>query len=218
MVEYVNLDEEKKKGPRLYKFGKYSFSTMEAKHLIIALILITVAIMVLQRDQLMVIGPVTFIMAYFFTVGLGFLLHELGHKFVAQYYGFISEFRANFMYMFIAILIAFLGFLFIAPGAVMILGRPSIKQNGIISVAGPLVNLFLAIIFIILGFLFNPGPGFLSLVITLGIWVNSFLGIFNMLPVWVLDGKKVWAWNKKVYWLVMGSLIAIFLLSMFGIF
>ncbi len=36
-----------------------------------------------------------------FTAGLGFLLHELAHKFVAQKYGCVAEFRAfdNMLYL-----------------------------------------------------------------------------------------------------------------------
>lgn len=217
MVEYVQYKEAK--GPKLYRIGKYSFSTKEVKHLLIALCLITIALMVLQRGLLAQVGVVTFVIVYLITVGLGFLLHELGHKLVAQYYGFVSEFRADFMMMLVAIIISWFGFLFLAPGAVMVLGRPSIKQNGIISVAGPVVNLVLAVIFILLQLIIQPvATSFWGVVFSLGIWVNAFLGVFNMLPIWVLDGKKVWAWNKMIYGVVMGALLLILFGSLFGVF
>lgn len=214
MAEYVNY--ESPVGPKMFKVGKFSFSSIEIKHLSIALVMITVALMALRRDAFFVIGPVNFILMYFFTVGLGFLLHEIGHKLVAQHYGFISEFRADFLMMTVAIFMAFTGFLFLAPGAVMILGRPTKKQNGIISVAGPLVNLALAFIFTLIAIVFGPSSGsLLGHIIFLGIWINSFLGIFNMLPFWVLDGKKVLAWNKPVYFSVLAGLL-FFLIGSFN--
>jgi len=208
MVEFIKF-EETNKNIKLFKFGKYSFSTIEVKHLGIALILITIAMMVLRRGEVLNIGIFNFILIYFLTIGLGFLLHELGHKFVAQHYGFISEFRGDFMMMGLAIVMAFTGFLFLAPGAVMILGRPTIKQNGIISIAGPMVNLTLALIFLVLGLIFG-WSGIAGYIFSLGIWINSMLGVFNMLPLWVLDGRKVLAWNKLAYFSLM--LVLIFLL------
>lgn len=215
MVEYIHYSEPE--GPKLYKIGKYSFSTIEIKHLAIALLMITLTMMALQDHLLRQIGIVSFTILFFITVGLGFLLHELGHKLVAQYYGFVSEFRGDFFMMFVALILAFSGFTFLAPGAVVILGRVSVRQNGIISVAGPVVNLILALIFILIGLLFNP-TGFLEVVVYLGIWINAFLGLFNMLPFWILDGKKVLAWNKTVYFSVFGALVLILFGHFTGVF
>jgi Zn-dependent protease len=218
MVDYVSYEEPK--GPKLFRFGKYSFSTIELKHLSIALIAITGTLMAFNSGNLNQFGIVTFIILNFLTIGLGFLLHEIGHKLVAQYYGFISEFRADFPMLAIAFLLAlFSPIIFLAPGAVMIHGRLSRKQNGIISVAGPLVNLALAFIFVLLAFVISPsGNSVLGYLIWLGIWVNSFLGFFNMLPIWVLDGKKVLAWNKGIYFSVMGILVLLLYLSFTGFF
>ena len=83
-----------------------------------------------------------------FTAGIGFLLHELAHKFVAQYYGCEAEFRSMDQMLYFAVgLSLFVGILFAAPGAVMIAGGVTRKENGIISVAGPLTNYVLAGIF-----------------------------------------------------------------------
>src|SRR3989344_1416847 len=84
------------------------------------------------------------------TVGVGFLLHEMAHKIVAQKYGCIAEFRSDDMMLTFAILMAFfLGFVFIAPGATMIAGRVSKVQSGQISIAGPLTNLAIALSFLL---------------------------------------------------------------------
>src|SRR3989344_7854706 len=87
----------------------------------------------------------------FFTAGLGFLLHELAHKFVAQKYGCLAEFRAFDQMLYLAVGLAVLtGFIFAAPGAVMIAGNITRRENGIISAAGPITNYALAMVFLIL--------------------------------------------------------------------
>lgn len=219
MAEYVKYEEHHPR-VKLFKFGKFSFSTIELKHLLVALVMITLTLMAFSRGYVAQIGWVNYTIISFFTIGLGFLLHEFGHKFVAQHYGFLSEFRADFVMLFIAFAIAwFSPLIFLAPGAVMIHGHLSRRQNGIVSVAGPLVNLTLAILFLLLGFILNPASGSLLEIITrMGVWVNSFLGVFNMLPLWVLDGKKVLAWNKGVYFTVMGALILLLVGSFMGFF
>jgi len=48
----------------------------------------------------------------------------------------------------------------------------------------------------------------------IGFQVNAMIAAFNMLPVSVLDGKKVLAWNKVVFVIVIiaafGALLASF--------
>ena len=130
-----------------------------------------------------------------FTAGLGFLLHELGHKFVAQHYGCAAEFRAMDQMLYFAVGLALIvGFLFAAPGAVMISGNITRKENGIISAAGPLVNYALALIFMGLS-VYVPA-------LQLGFWINLWLGLFNMIPFGMFDGKKILYWNRYV-WLGM---------------
>ena len=45
-----------------------------------------------------------------FTVGTAFILHELGHKFVAQRYGYVAEFRSFDQMLLFALLMSFFGF------------------------------------------------------------------------------------------------------------
>src|SRR3989344_4985727 len=131
-----------------------------------------------------------------FTAGLGFLLHELAHKFVAQRYGCMAEFRAFDQMLYLALILAFLsGFIFAAPGAVMISGMITRKENGLISVAGPATNYVLAAIFLGLNFAF-PLWGFVFLT---GYSINAWLGLFNMIPFGNFDGSKIWAWNIPIW-------------------
>ena len=135
-------------------------------------------------------------------VGFAFVLHELAHKFVAVRYGFYAEYRMWVQGLIFAIITAyFFGFVFAAPGAVYIHGEHiSRDENGKISIAGPLTNIALAVIF----FLFIPLSSFspiLSAIISLGFFVNSFLALFNLIPISILDGAKVFRWNP-VIWLI----------------
>lgn len=136
------------------------------------------------------------------TVGIGFLFHELSHKVLAQRYGCRAEFRSFDNMLVLAIAMSFFGFVFAAPGAVMIQSyRINKSRNGRISVAGPATNLVLAAIFFIL--LQLNVTGFLATISKFGFLINTWLALFNMIPVWNFDGKKVFKWNKKVYFTVV---------------
>ncbi len=138
------------------------------------------------------------------TVGIGFLLHELAHKVVAVRFGQIASFKADYKMLALCIGAAFAGFLFAAPGAVYHRGRITKRQNGLVSVAGPLTNVVLLAAFLPLAFL----GGFLGQVGQLGVLVNAFLAAFNMIPFGPLDGKSVISWSKPVFGAVfVGSVL-----------
>lgn len=147
--------------------------------------------------------PVTLI-----TVVLGFLLHELAHKFVAIKYGFWAEYRLWMQGLIFAVITAYLGVPLIAPGAVYIHGEYiSREQNGKISMAGPATNLILAGLFFLLIYYF-PSNGLITLIGGLGFYVNSFLALINMIPISMLDGSKIFRWNP-IIWIVMAVITGI---------
>lgn len=160
---------------------------------------------------------ITFLVALI-AVGLSFVLHELAHKFTAMKFGYWAEFRKSTQMLIIAVVIAAItGIVFAAPGATMIntAGREMTKkENGLISIAGPLTNLVLIIPFLIImiiGFLMKPAsgmvlftlPGFLFYLGRSGFLVNAMLAFFNMLPVGPLDGKKIMRWNPVIFGVVI---------------
>lgn len=129
------------------------------------------------------------------TAGIGFLLHELAHKIVAVRFGQIAAFKADFGMLALAIGAAFAGFLFAAPGAVYHRGRITPRENGLVSIAGPVTNLGLVAVF--LGLV--PFGGIVGDVGALGVTINAFLAAFNMLPFGPLDGKKVLSWSRIAF-------------------
>ncbi|CAB3289225.1 Peptidase M50 [Methanocaldococcus lauensis] len=150
-------------------------------------------------------------------VGSGFIFHELMHRTVARKYGAWSEFRAWYEGLALALILKIaIGVTFIAPGAVYIYkDYLTVEENGKIALAGPLTNVALAFIFLIIGMIFNQIP-LLSLIGLFGFHINLFLAGFNMLPIPPFDGEKVLRWNPLV-WAVVGiPLIGYVIYKMFS--
>ena len=189
-----------------------TFSKEEVKDIIIAVLVLTLlyAISITRPmgwsiDSLLLFIPISFI-----AVGLGFILHELGHKVVAQRFGFFSEFRKWNYGLILGLITVLSGFMFFAPGAVYFgsYGRMvTNEENGKISIAGPIVNIVLALIFLGLTFslrqfvtLANFDVMYIVLLTcVMGFNVNSYLALFNLIPIPPLDGSKVVQWNIPVY-------------------
>jgi Zn-dependent protease len=146
------------------------------------------------------------------TVGVGFILHELAHKFTAMHYGYWAEFQRDNLMLLVAVAMAALaGVVFAAPGATVIYGSNlSRRENGWISASGAITNLLLSIPFITLALL---GGDLLSIIGVMGWKVNAMLASFNMLPVGPLDGKKVLAWSPGAFGLLIGAAFVLLYLS-----
>ena len=192
-----------------------NFSSGEIRDLIKAWLAISLAVSI----AFLGLGPLTSLglpflvrglVIYAFTIGVAFLAHEiLGHKLLSQRYGLFAEFRANDRFLILAVLISLTGFVFVAPGAVVISGVTRVDTYGRIAAAGPLVNIVLALFF---GFLSRAGvalvlPLYLGQeidLVGLSYRFNALLALFNLLPLGLLDGAKVFAWNKSVWLLLIG--------------
>lgn len=189
--------------------SKFSIGAVEAMHIGISVITIALAFTLFPA------GSFNFqkFIWVLLTVGLAFVLHELGHKFLAIRYGAQAEYRAWTAGLFFALLVAFItdgSFVFAAPGAVYIYGKKITgEQNGKISLAGPFVNLLLALVFLILGLTFSDFAG----IAAIGVAVNAFLGVFNLVPIPPLDGSKVFAWNKAAWAAVLIPLVLLWLFN-----
>ncbi len=162
----------------------------EAKELLKAWLAVSAAFAILLRGA----GLLNAFLTALLTVGSGFAFHELAHKAVAKAKGYDSEFKADNNMLVFAVLSAFLGFVFAAPGGVLIKGIPSKKDHGLIALAGPLTNLLLALLFKAVS---------LGSVSRYGALINAWLALFNSIPLWNLDGAKVLAWSKTSFALLI---------------
>jgi len=193
------------------------FSKKEIKDLFFAWILISIAFAVLFSFGTVGLSFQFFVVSFFvslLTAGEGFLFHELMHKIVAQKYGLFAEFRAFYKMIFLAIGLAFLGFIFAAPGAVEMRGKITSEINGKISLAGPLTNIALAILFFI-PLRFSTSEGIVQMIFEFGFRINSLLALFNMIPITPFDGAKVFVWNKRIFYMVLVFALLLFVIGMF---
>src|SRR3989338_1147277 len=187
--------------PHQKKIWGIRTSDVELHELLKAWFLVSLAftiLLILRKGFSSGIGTLLIFIIAATTVGTGFLLHELMHKLVAQHYHCWAEFRADNMMLLFAVFSSFMGFLFAAPGAVMIYG-PHItpRQNGIISAVGPLTNYIFALFFFIVFEMFSHP--FILATAKYGFYINSLLGIFNMIPFMNFDGAKIFKWNYFVW-------------------
>jgi Zn-dependent protease len=207
-----------------YRLGDIRFSQRELRDFAIAWLALGVAFTFFLNPRLIQalqygtvrLGPLARALTVsMITVGTGFLLHELAHKVVAVHFGQSAEFRADYGMLGLAVVAGLAGFLFAAPGAVHHRGRITVRENGLIALAGPLVNVVLALVFFLVG---TVGSGFVAVVGSLGFIINILLAAFNMIPFGPLDGRTVLDWNPIVFavvfaptaglgvWLLVGGL------------
>ncbi len=202
----------------------FKITKKEFKDIFIAFVIISLGFSILYSNRdtnaFLFILPIVMI-----GVGLGFILHELAHKFAALHYGYWAEFQIWMPGLFISLISSFFGFIFAAPGAVVIYGNSmSKKVNGIISIVGPITNILIAVIFLLA--LLNFGIfaslnqvtlAYLANIFYLGFSVNAFLALFNLLPIAVFDGKKVFDWNPIIWVVMIGISGYLVYLSYFGL-
>ncbi len=175
------------------------FSKIEIQHLLRAWLFVSLAFAIMSVGFSLDYKFGIAVLFSAITAGIGFLGHELMHKYVAQKYHCWAEFRANDFMLGLMLLFSFMGFIFAAPGGVYIANHVTTRKNGIISIAGPLTNILFGIIFAALTFVLPSGLKPLG---AYGMFINFWLGFFNMLPLPGIDGSKVWLWNKAVYIIV----------------
>ena len=185
----------------------FKFTSSEVRDLIIAFVVISLCFAIVNagRDISGILSILPIVMV---GVGAGFILHELGHKFVSMKYGYWAEFKLWPQGLIFALITSFFGFVFAAPGAVYTYANYMTDEiNGKISIAGPIVNIVLALIFLAIATavypdaLYSENIALIFIICATGYSINSFLAVFNLLPIGNLDGSKVLTWNVGI-WLV----------------
>lgn len=180
-------------------------SPMELKHLIpAALLIIGIGFSIVFYNNY-------FNYNYFTSVGWGwtetsifavlltasFLIHEMAHKVTAQRSGLWAEFRLTTWGAIITLISVFTPLRLISPGAVMIAGPARREDVGKISIAGPAVNLSISVVMLAAALVTTSLPYYV-----LFFWIasfNAFIAVFNLIPFGILDGHKIFSWNKAVW-------------------
>ncbi|MDH7564431.1 MAG: AN1-type zinc finger domain-containing protein [Candidatus Bathyarchaeota archaeon] len=173
--------------------GKLRFSAKEMQHLAIATPLVVgvgLSLVGFIIDDYALLALFTLIFA------ASFFTHEMAHKIAAQRRGLWVEFRLTVMGALLTLMsIVSPFFKIISPGAVMIAGYSDRETIGRISIAGPLTNICLSLAF----FAAYLVPTQFSGVFLLGTIFNAWIALFNLIPIGILDGLKVFSWDKRIW-------------------
>jgi Zn-dependent protease len=153
----------------------------------------------------------------FFAISLGFVLHELAHRLVARKFGCVAIFKMWPLGLLAALGCSLFGFVFAAPGAVNIYSGKdeagnntlTLERSGLISLAGPVMNIGLTIIFMALNIAIP------TLLFSIGAQINAWLAMFNLIAFGPLDGAKIFVWSKKIWIAAFATAIALFALQFF---
>ncbi len=159
----------------------------------------------------------------FLIVGIAAFLasipHELAHKYSAIRLGCYARYILSPIGLLITLIsaIPYLPIRFLMPGYVVVSSPyydPVINKrvNGVVSYAGPLVNIVLGISSILAYHFILPllisayGLSYwvimLALFLVVNTQINGWVAIFNLLPIPPLDGSKIISW-KPLIWVIM---------------
>lgn len=190
--------------------SKFKFSPTEIRHLTISALLVMAVGLSIFRINPWYNNPFVLgiLAAMFASI---FLLHELAHKMVAQHFGLWAEFRLFLISALLTLLSVVSPIKFISPGAVMIAGSANKKVMGKTALAGPLTNVVLSVVFLTFAFLFGESLSsqFFFEAALLGAAFNAWIALFNLIPIAMLDGLKVFHWNKLFWGLAFGLSVAL---------
>ena len=176
----------------------FRFGSAEKKHLALGTTLVTAAGISFFWNSSGIASSLPALILGAALFSTGFILHELAHKYVAQGYDLWAEFRLNLTGVLLTALSIFSPLKFIAPGAVVISGPTDQDKMGRTALAGPVVNMIITTALLALIPAVNFKPWVFDAVLA-GASINSFLAVFNLIPVSIFDGHKVYVWNRK-FW------------------
>lgn len=186
------------------------FTRNEIRHLAVAALLVLVVGLSLTGFSSLAHGDY-FALALFITMfTMSFLTHEIAHKVMAQRHGLWAEFRLTLTGTLLT-LISTISPIFkvIAPGAVLVSGSADRKTVGKTSIAGPTTNIILATAFLAAAFLLSQYNPILAPIAAFNAWI----AVFNLIPIEILDGFKIFTWDKRIWTLVFAASVVLVIVS-----
>ncbi len=185
---------------------RFWFSRTELIHLAISAVLV----MAVGAGLFFVAAPLIIIILAAVVFTLIFLSHEIAHKLVAQHYGLWAEFRLTTFGALITLISIISPLKLISPGAVMIAGSGDKVKVGKTAIAGPALNIAMSIVPFALTFVLEDP--WLFLIAFFSAYISAFIAVFNLVPVGILDGWKVFHWNKKIWGVVFAVSLALLIM------
>jgi Zn-dependent protease len=200
--------------PRMPKRRVY-FSPKELKHLMVAgLLVMSIGLSSILYSSFLsseqwIVGLSIF-GVFGVVLAASFFAHEIAHKVTAQKRGLWAEFRLT-MWGAILTLISVISPLFkiISPGAVVVSGSATTEEMGKISLAGPSTNIVLSVVLLGAAPATASSSAELYMVFLFAAFLNGFMAVFNLIPFGILDGFKIFNWNKKVWSLAFAASLAL---------
>ena len=198
----------------------FSFTKREKQELLIGTLIFVLVGLSLFYDPINLLLDLNFDLFIFLVILACFMIplwlfHELAHKFTAQYYGLESEFRLYPNFALMSLISIILPFKIIAPGVVLHSGRYQSDTPARTAMAGPLVNILLGGGLLTLSAVSNE---YWSLIFLIVSYLSFNLALFNLLPIFILDGAKIFKWNRTVYVSIFGLTLVLYLFHPFGIY
>ncbi len=185
--------------------GRVYFSPKELKHLAIGAFLVLAVGFSYGLGSSLGGNALFILTALAVILTVSFFTHELAHKITAQRCGLWSEFRLTTWGMLMTIFTMILPFKLISPGAVMVSGSAKMSDIGKTSIAGPITNIIMSAAFLSATLI----PSSYSIIFIIGALINGYIAVFNLIPFGILDGYKIFNWNKMIWGLVFGIALAL---------
>ena len=206
-------------GQEPFKRGRHIyFSHKELKHIIVSAILVigigvSIGIYGNYFGGFSFLWTLDMMTVFAVIMTASFLVHEIAHKIVAQKKGLWAEFRLTTWGALLTFVSIFLPFRLISPGAMMIAGSPSGNDIVKISLAGPVTNIILSST--LLGFALSLYPSTYSMMLFFAAYIDAFMAVFNLIPFGILDGYKIFSFNKKLWALAFIPSVVLTVLTFF---
>ncbi|MDD5054541.1 MAG: hypothetical protein PHG04_04165 [Candidatus Nanoarchaeia archaeon] len=211
---YQNSSAKFETFPIIKDLIKMGFSLKELLHIFLSIFGLTIIILLNTAIQFKIIF-LTFLM-----ISFSFFAKIFFQKLAAKKFDCNASYSFNYKFFFISLLI-----LFVSNGIILfpIMGTMAIiplfytrigakysaitsKEKGLIALSGPIINMAIAALSIILNPL-NP------IIFDLSLKFNLFLALFSLFPIPPFEGSDIIWWNRPV-WVI--SFASVLLMLLFG--